>query len=159
MAVIHHGTMLHAPPLSLSPEDKLDIIRHLDEFRFWRSLDDERRCPRCHETITGRQILVLERPGTRGRLRLQCPTPGCASVPSEWVYVNPVLFASSKGPSARSAPPHDEIRLATAKYRQSEKTGRTKSRRRRSVSFRAMLARLPVLRPLATGLHAIHPVA
>jgi hypothetical protein len=152
--------MLHAPPLSLSAEDKLDIVRHLDEFRFWHSLDDERRCPRCHETITGRQILVLERPGTRGRMRLQCPTPGCASVPSEWLYVNPVLFASLKTPSARSGLSRDdEVRLASAKYRQSEKTGRTKARRRRSVSFRAMLARLPVLRPLATGLHAIHPGA
>ena len=88
--------------LMLSPEDKLDALQFLDEFRFWRSLDDERRCTRCHETITGRRILVIERHGTRGRLRLQCPTPGCASSPSEWVYANPILFATSKVRSPRS---------------------------------------------------------
>jgi len=112
---LHDTWMLHSPPLTLSPEDKLDIIRYLDEFRFWRSLDDERRCTRCHEKITGRQVLVLDRPGTRGRMRLQCPTPGCASVPSEWVYANPVLFAAFKNSSARSGPsPHDDTRTASA---------------------------------------------
>ena len=36
---------------------------------------------------------------------------------------------------------------------------RTTARRSRSRSFRSALARLPVLRSLATGLHAILPVA
>jgi hypothetical protein len=150
--------MLRSSPLTLSPEDKLDILRHLDEFRFWHSLDDQRRCTRCHEAITGRQILVLERPGTRGRMRLQCSTPGCTSAPSEWVYLNPVLFATFKSPSASfGSSPYEDIRTASAKYRPSKNAGRTKMRR--SGSLRAVLARLPVLRPLATGLHAILPIA
>jgi hypothetical protein len=156
---LHDAAVPHFPPLTLSPEDKLDVLRHLDEFRFWHSLDDERRCPRCHETITGRQILVLERPGTRGRMRLQCPTPGCASASSEWVYLNPVLFATSQSSSASPQPsPHDNIRIANAKYRRSEKAEGISAHARRSASFRAALARLPVLRSIATSLHAIHPV-
>jgi hypothetical protein len=156
----HDAGMSHSPPLPLSPEDKLDVLRHLDEFRFWHSLDDERRCPQCHETITGRQILVLERSGTRGQMRLQCPTPGCASTPSEWTYANPVRFASAQTPSAKSRPlPNDDPRTASARFRQNEKAGQPKAHRRRPASFRAVLARLLVLRPLATGLHAIHPVA
>src|SRR2546423_1881505 len=144
---LHDTWMLHSPPLTLSPQDKLDILRYLDEFRFWHSLDDERRCTRCHEKITGRQVLVLDRPGTRGRMRLQCPTPGCASVPSEWVYANPVLFATFKNSSARSGPSrHDDARTASAKFRQSGNARRTTARRWRSRSFRSALARLPVLR-------------
>jgi hypothetical protein len=88
---------MHPPcPLSLSPEDKLDALRSLDEFHFWHSLDDRRNCKRCGRSISGRQILVLELKGTRGRLRLQCPTVGCISTPSDWVYADPVLAARLK---------------------------------------------------------------
>src|SRR5436309_11018462 len=80
-------------PLHLAPEDRLDLLRYLDEFHYWHSLDDERRCKRCSRIITGRQIIVIERQGTRGRLRLQCPTVACISTPSDWVYADPVLAA------------------------------------------------------------------
>jgi hypothetical protein len=153
--------MPHSAPLPLSPEDKLDVLRYLDEFRFWNSLDDERICQRCQQRISARQILVFGRHGTRGNFRLQCPTPGCPSTPSEWVYANPILFASHRNRTARSTPPvYHEARRANAvsgprnTNRRPEKTRRLPAR-----SFRAMLAKLPVLRSLATGLHAIHPVA
>jgi len=29
-------------PLHLAPEDKLDVLRYLDEFHYWHSLDDQR---------------------------------------------------------------------------------------------------------------------
>jgi hypothetical protein len=85
----------------LLPEEKLDALRHLDEFRFWYSLDDQRRCHRCHRVLTGRQILVLKPTGRRGQMRLQCPTEGCVSNSSEWAYIDPVHAASQKTPSAR----------------------------------------------------------
>jgi hypothetical protein len=152
--------MPHCPPLTLSPDDKLDILRDLDEFRFWRSLDDERRCTRCHEIITGRQVLVLERPGTRGRMRLQCPTPACASAASEWVYLDPVLIAAFKNAAATSGfSRRENARTGSAKHRQSGNASRKTARRRPSNLFRAALARLPVLRSLATGFHSFHPVA
>jgi hypothetical protein len=146
--------------LTLSENDKLDTLRRLDEFRFWHSLDDERRCPRCHETITGRRILVFEARGTRGKLRLQCPTPGCQSGPSEWIYANPVRFAAAGTPPAGSPETHHHnVHATSARYRQTENARIRKVPGRRRASLRAVLARLPVLRPLATGLHAIYPVA
>jgi hypothetical protein len=87
-------------PLKLLPEDKLDALRYLDEFRFWYSLDDQRRCQRCHRVLTGKQIEVLEPQGTRGRMLLRCPTSGCDSNSSEWVYIDPIHAASQKTPSA-----------------------------------------------------------
>src|ERR1043165_4415421 len=84
-------------PLQLAPEDKLDLLRYLDEFHYWHSLDDERRCKRCSRVITGRRILVIELPGTRGKLRLQCPTVACISTPSDWVYADPILAAKLRG--------------------------------------------------------------
>src|SRR4051812_25688719 len=122
--------MPHSPPLSLSPEDKLDALRYVDEFRFWNSLEDERICRRCQQRISARQILVFERQGTRGDLRLQCPTPGCGSNPSEWVYANPVLFAAYRNRAARSVPPVPEgLRSAKAQVRRKENRGDGKTRR------------------------------
>jgi hypothetical protein len=144
--------MLHSPPLALSSDDKLDALRHVDEFRFWHSLDDERWCKRCQETITGRQILVLERSGTRGGMRLQCPTPGCASAPSEWIYVNPVSFAALETRSAGPRSPHDDVHAASLRYRQTQNPENDSPHHRRIGSFLAVLARLSGLRLLATGL-------
>src|SRR5256714_11128597 len=53
-------------PLQLAPEDKLDLLRYLDEFHYWHSLDDERRCKRCSRLITGRRILRTEFNGHGG---------------------------------------------------------------------------------------------
>ena len=160
-------------PLRLPPEDKLDLLRYLDEFRFWHSLDDERRCTRCQRTITGKQLLVFERQGTRGKMRLQCPTIGCVSTPSEWTYANPMLAASFKSemPRARFETVPDNARHrreARTRERRLPKGASSagvissKSRSAASASpksIRALLMRLPILRPIAMGLHAIHPVA
>lgn len=80
-------------PLTLTPDDKIDLLCRLDEFHFWHALDDVRICQRCHRQITGRQIKIVELPGARGVLRLQCPTPDCESSPGEWIYADPVLAA------------------------------------------------------------------
>lgn len=81
-------------PLTLSAGDKLDALRHLDEYHFWHALDDVRICQRCRQQITGWQIEVVEVAGTRAELRLQCPTPDCESLPGEWIYADPVLAAT-----------------------------------------------------------------
>jgi len=83
------GPALILPPIKstirLSPEDKLDLLRRLDQFRKWSSIDDQRQCLVCGKTITGRQIEVSG--GTRGRgpFLLQCPTEGCSSIPIDWI--------------------------------------------------------------------------
>jgi hypothetical protein len=155
-------------PLQLSREDKLDVLRQVDEFRFWHSLDDQRRCTRCDRLITGNQILAFELKGTRGRLRLQCPTAGCVSTPGDWNYADPMLAAKRKnGADAGREKLTNREADARFSYRPA-KAGRSETVRsraepqqpelRRAVSFREVAARLPILRSIATRFHAFHPV-
>jgi hypothetical protein len=162
--------------LVLSPEDKLDLLRNLDEFHFWHSLDDKRSCKRCGRSITGRQILILALKGTRGRLRLQCPTVGCVSTSSEWIYADPVLAARLRTdfrPATqrfKEQAPEPRLthhgRACTVRRASYGRDGKARSKRnqrqwapRGEFSLRKAAARLPILRSLVTGLHAIHPVA
>ncbi|HEV2804733.1 MAG TPA: hypothetical protein VGW57_07375 [Chthoniobacterales bacterium] len=154
-------------PLHLPPPDKLDLLGYLDEFHYWRSLDDERICKRCGRTITGRQIVVIELQGTRGKLRLQCPTAGCASTPGDWAYANPVEAAKRMTSSPESLEKQDIAAVANQQIHHGERAGKRKvsaAVKRASLfapapSFRAALARLVLVRPIATALHAFRPVA
>jgi hypothetical protein len=88
-----HCAHMRAPVSTrLSAENKLDLLRSLDEFRFWNSLDDRRRCQRCHKSITGRQVEIIPARSPEAT-RLQCPTEGCPSTPGEWTYADPVRAA------------------------------------------------------------------
>jgi len=61
------------------------MLRRLDQFRQWHSLDEKRYCLVCGKLITGRQIQITG--GTRGNgpLRLNCPTQSCNSIAMDWV--------------------------------------------------------------------------
>jgi hypothetical protein len=161
-------------PLQLAPADKLDVLRSLDEFHYWHSLEDKRRCKRCGRVITGRQMLVIELQGRRGKLHLRCPTVACVSTPSDWVYADPVLAAKLRAdfrPGASRAgldavaPKHGQdgdaenvrrVKKARNKYSARERSLETG---RAFISFRALAGRSKLLRPIASGLHAIRPVA
>lgn len=69
----------------LSDEEQLEVLRRLDQFRQWHSLEDKRYCLVCGTLISGRQIHVGG--GTRGNapLQLSCPTERCNSIPMDWV--------------------------------------------------------------------------
>ena len=92
--------MALTPSLALSDVDKLDALRRLDQFREWRSLDDQRFCLVCGRIITGQKILVAG--GTRGNgpQRLSCPTERCNSIPMDWVLPTNEILAVAK--TARS---------------------------------------------------------
>jgi hypothetical protein len=77
--------MTLSPPTELSDSDKLDALRHLDQFREWRSLDDKRFCLVCGKIITGRQIQVASATHGKGSLHVSCPTERCNSIPMDWV--------------------------------------------------------------------------
>ena len=85
--------MALSPPIKLSDADKLDVLRRLDQFRQWRSLEEKRYCLVCGKIITGRQINVAG--GTRGNgaLRLSCPTERCNSIPMDWVLPTDEILA------------------------------------------------------------------
>jgi hypothetical protein len=151
-------------PLQLPPEDKLDLLRYLDEFHYWHSLDDQRICKRCDRTITGRQTLVVGLQGRRGKLRLQCPSAGCVSTPGDWAYANPVEAAKL---IALSPPVTDENAMrviATTLTHHGKRATKTKtSPSHHSIvgpahPVRSVLARLVLLRPIATALHAFRPI-
>jgi hypothetical protein len=77
----------------LSDEEKLEVLRRLDQFREWHSLEEKRYCLVCGNLVSGRQIQVAG--GTRGNgpLRLSCPTERCNSIPMDWVLPTDEILA------------------------------------------------------------------
>jgi hypothetical protein len=161
--------MSASTPLQLPPNDKLDLLRYLDEFHYWHSLDEERLCKRCGRTITGRRILVIELQGTRGKLRLQCPSAGCVSTPGDWAYANPIQAARLRAQVLVGRDDAEAKIIANERTHQGEHAAKPKVpaaavKRRHSIfapapSFRAALARLVLVRPIATALHAFRPIS
>ena len=79
-------------PIQFADADKLEILRHLDRYRRWRSLDEKRYCLACSTIIQGHDILIVG--GTRGTgpLRVICPSPSCHSIPMDWVIPTDEVF-------------------------------------------------------------------
>src|SRR6266513_2826046 len=71
--------------LELAEKDKLQVLKRLDQFRTWRSLDEKRYCLACSKIINGEQIQVIGGARGTGPLRIICPTPDCHSIPMDWV--------------------------------------------------------------------------
>jgi hypothetical protein len=80
-------------PVILSDAEKLDMLRRLDQFRQWRSLEEKRYCLVCGKIITGRQIHVAGGSRGDGPLRLSCPTERCNSIPMDWVLPTDEILA------------------------------------------------------------------
>jgi hypothetical protein len=80
-------------PVEMPDEEKLETLRRLDQFRWWRCVDERRYCLVCCKIITGRQIQVIG--GTRGNgpLRVICSTKGCHSIPMDWVHPTDEVLA------------------------------------------------------------------
>jgi hypothetical protein len=77
----------------LSDDEKLEVLRRLDQFRQWHSLDEERYCLVCGNLITGRQILVADGIRGNGPRLLNCPTQACNSIPMDWVLPTNEILA------------------------------------------------------------------
>ena len=95
----------------LADDEKLEVLRRLDQFRHWHSLDEKRYCLVCGELISGRQIQVDG--GTRGNgsLRLSCPTERCNSIPMDWVLPTSEVLAKVEKLAAEERNAH-ELSLA-----------------------------------------------
>lgn len=70
--------------LSLARPEKLEILRRLDHFRHWRSLDEKRYCLGCDKIIRGEEIRVMGNSDEPESLQLICPTEHCSSIPMDW---------------------------------------------------------------------------
>jgi hypothetical protein len=68
----------------LKLDDRLSVLRTEDQFRKWRSLDDERLCIICKRKFNGRQVEI--RRLRNRKYELHCPTEGCNSRPHLWIY-------------------------------------------------------------------------
>jgi hypothetical protein len=111
----------------LSDEDKLEVLRRLDQFRHWRSLDDKRYCLVCGNLISGRQIHVVG--GTRGNgsLRLSCPSERCNSIPMDWVLPTDEILAKveklAEEERKRSAPKPAVVSVNSRKTVRTQRPG------------------------------------
>jgi len=77
----------------LSDDEKLEVLRRLDQFRQWHSLDEKRFCLVCGNLISGRRIRVADETRGNGSLRLSCPTEGCNAIPMDWVLPTSEILA------------------------------------------------------------------
>lgn len=75
--------------LHLSDEEKLKILIQADRWRVWRSLDDQRLCLGCGRLINGHEVDTVQEDDGNGPIKLHCPTPGCQSIPLDWILPNP----------------------------------------------------------------------
>ena len=87
------GAVAPSTATKLSDEEKLEVLRRLDQFRQWHSLEEKRYCLVCGKLIAGRQIRFGG--GTRGNgpVRLSCPTERCNSIPMDWVLPTDEILA------------------------------------------------------------------
>jgi hypothetical protein len=83
--------MTFISPAHVSNEEKLMLLRKLDQFRDWHSLDDKRYCLVCGKIITGHEVQLVGGTRENGPLSLVCPTESCLSIPMEWVLPTGVL--------------------------------------------------------------------
>jgi len=76
--------------LHLSSEEKLKLLKQLDRWRQWRSLDDQRLCLGCGRLIDGHEIEAIAAAANDGDdAELRCPTGGCQSIPLDWILPTP----------------------------------------------------------------------
>ena len=85
--------MSFSPTATLSDVEKLSVLRRLDQFREWHSLDDKRFCLVCSKIVNGWQIQIAGGTPGNGSLRLSCPTERCNSIPMDWVLPTDELEA------------------------------------------------------------------
>ena len=85
-----------SPPLPLPDTEKLLALQRLDQFREWRSLDDERFCLVCGKIINGHQVHVSAGALGNGPLRLSCPSERCTSIPMDWALPTDEILAVAK---------------------------------------------------------------
>lgn len=83
--------------MNLAPDDCLEILRAADVARVWHSLDEERVCLRCGQTMKGRQIVILR--DQLGHFLLHCATPACPATVDDWIYPTPSPSSDHREPA------------------------------------------------------------
>ncbi|HEV8423258.1 MAG TPA: hypothetical protein VGQ40_07930 [Chthoniobacterales bacterium] len=100
----------------VSPAERLRLVREIDIFHPWQSLDEKRFCRRCGGTFRGAEIKVVSAQDGTG-YRLECPTEGCPSVPIEWIIVEAIEKPQSIDPRLRAQFPRRFLPARHPQYR------------------------------------------
>jgi hypothetical protein len=82
-ALNHDDFIVSAQP-PLSTEEKLGLLKQLDRWRGWTSLDDKRLCLGCGRLFSGHEVAFLSS-GSDNSTEAHCPTDGCQSIPLDWI--------------------------------------------------------------------------
>jgi hypothetical protein len=77
--------------ISLSDAEKLNVLRRLDQFRQWHSLDDKRYCLVCGKIITGSKSRWQAVVGITVRYGLAVPRS--VAIPMDWVLPTDEILA------------------------------------------------------------------
>jgi hypothetical protein len=81
-------------PIKLPDAAKLDVLRRLDQFREWQSLDEKRYCLVCGNVIAGRDVEVRGDDSETNPMQVACPTVHCNSIPMDWVRPTREILAA-----------------------------------------------------------------
>jgi len=82
-------------------EDRLSILCTKDQFRIWKSLEDQRVCILCEKKFNGHEVEITR--SGEGNYELHCPTKECNSGPHQWVYPGTPLISDIIEPDWWSA--------------------------------------------------------
>ncbi|MFL6514345.1 MAG: hypothetical protein ACJ8M1_04920 [Chthoniobacterales bacterium] len=83
----NHDAFIVSTQVALSAEEKLGLLKQLDRWRGWTSLDDKRLCLGCGRLFSGHEVEVLNT-GAENTTEVHCPTQGCQSIPLDWILPN-----------------------------------------------------------------------
>ena len=103
------------------------MLRRVDQFRQWRSLDDKRYCLVCGKIITGREIQLTGGARGNGALRVNCPTERCNSIPMDWVLPTDEIIArlehmAAEERKASTVPPPARVDRVPPRVQQAHNT-------------------------------------
>lgn len=93
----------------LSADERLRLLREIDRFSPWYSLDDKRVCGICERVFWGREIRFQEQAQTGYALR--CPTENCPAVFSHWLVWSNREALTAPSPDLVLNPERGEFRF------------------------------------------------
>ena len=85
LTVLASCKVIQTAQLQLSALEKLTLLRRVDRWRLWKSLDDQRLCLGCGQLINGHEIDVVATNESEDSVEVRCPTVGCQSIALDWI--------------------------------------------------------------------------
>jgi hypothetical protein len=83
----NHDAFIVSTQAPLSAEEKLELLKQLDRWRGWTSLDDKRLCLGCGRLFSGHEVEFVNG-AAQNTTEVHCPTHGCQSIPLDWILPN-----------------------------------------------------------------------